>query len=138
MTTHQTTFKVSTPGRGLLNITDQVADIVLQAGVLTGVCHVFLHHTSASLIISENTDPDVLYDLEQFMSRLVLDGDPQYKHLAEGADDMSAHIRSTLTANSLTIPITKMHLNLGTWQGVFVWEHRVNPHERKITVTINS
>jgi secondary thiamine-phosphate synthase enzyme len=136
MSTHQYSFRISTHGRGMINITDQVADIVLQAGVVTGLCHVFIHHTSASLIICENADPDVQTDLEVFMHRLIPDGNPDFKHLAEGPDDMSAHIRTILTSNSLTIPITKMHLNLGTWQGIFVWEHRTHPHERKVTITI--
>ena len=133
---HQQSFKVSTHGRGMINITDQVANVVLQAGVKTGICHIFLHHTSASLIICENADVDVQNDLEMFMGRLVQDGDPAFKHLAEGPDDMSGHIRTILTSTSLSIPVTQMHLNLGTWQGIFVWEHRKNPHERKVTVTI--
>lgn len=136
MATHQYTLKVTTPGRGLVNITDQIADVVLQAGVITGTCHIFLHHTSASLIICENADPDVQRDLEMFMNRLVPDGDPAYKHISEGPDDMSAHIRTILTSSSLMIPVTKMHLNLGTWQGIFIWEHRQQAHERKVTVTI--
>ncbi len=136
MTTHQHTFKISTPGRGMLDITDQIADVVLQAGIVTGTCNIFLHHTSASLIICENADHDVQNDLEIFMSQLILDGDSRFKHLAEGPDDMSAHIRTVLTSSSLTIPVSKLHLNLGTWQGIFVWEHRHNPHERKLTVTI--
>jgi len=133
---YQHSFKVSTHGRGMINITNEVADIVLQAGVITGICHLFLHHTSASLIVCENADPDVQTDLDMFMNRFILDGDPEFKHLAEGPDDMSAHIRTVLTSTALSIPVTKMHLNLGTWQGIFVWEHRKNPHERKITVTI--
>lgn len=134
----QQSFKVSTHGRGMINITNEVADIVLSSGVITGLCHLFIHHTSASLIICENADPDVQIDLDMFMSRFIQDGDPDYKHLAEGPDDMSAHIRTVLTSTALTIPVTKMHLNLGTWQGLFVWEHRKYPHERKITVTIQS
>ena len=136
MSLYQQTFKVSTSGRGMINITDQVADVVLQAGIVTGLCHLFLHHTSASLIICENADPDVQRDMETFMHELVQDGDPRFKHVAEGADDMASHVRTILTQSSLTIPIAKMHLSLGTWQGVFLWEHRVNPHERKVTVTI--
>jgi secondary thiamine-phosphate synthase enzyme len=136
MKNFQHTFKVSTAGRGMTNITDPVADCVLQSGIVTGVCHVFLHHTSASLIICENADMDVQHDMETFMSRFISDGDPRYKHIAEGPDDMAAHIRTILTQSSLTIPVTKMHLNLGTWQGVFLWEHRIHPHERKVSVTI--
>lgn len=120
----------------MTNITDPVADIVLQSEIITGVCHVFLHHTSASLIICENADVDVQNDMETFMQQLVSDGDPRFKHIAEGPDDMASHVRTILTQGSLTVPVTKMHLNLGTWQGLFVWEHRIHPHERKVTVTI--
>src|SRR5438445_7200251 len=121
MKTYQYTFKVSTSGRGMTHISDQVADIVLQSAIVTGVCHIFLHHTSASLIICENADVDVQNDMETFMHQLIPDGDPRYKHIAEGPDDMPAHVRTILTQSSLSIPVTKMHLNLGTWQGVFVW-----------------
>jgi len=136
MKTYQHTFKVSTLGRGMIHITDQVADAVLESAIVTGVCQIFLHHTSASLIICENADPDVQSDMETFMHQLVPDADSRYQHIAEGPDDMTAHIRTILTQSSLTIPITKMHLNLGTWQGIFLWEHRLNPHERKVTITI--
>ena|SRR5579872_6120844 len=136
MKNYQHTFKVSTPGRGMVDITDPIADIVLESTIVTGVSHIFLHHTSASLIICENADLDVQGDMETFMHHLIPDGDPRYKHIAEGPDDMTAHVRTILTQSSLTIPVTKMHLNLGTWQGVFVWEHRLGPHERKVTVTI--
>jgi len=133
---YQDTFRISTPGRGMINITDQIADIVLQSKIITGICHLFLHHTSASLIICENADSDVQTDLETFMRDFIRDGDPRYKHIAEGPDDMTAHIRTILTQSSLTVPVTKMHLNLGTWQGLFLWEHRLHPHERKVTVTV--
>ncbi len=136
MKTYQQTFRVSTSGRGMMHISDQVADIVLQSGIVTGMCNIFLHHTSASLIICENADIDVQSDMETFMHHLVPDGDSRYKHIAEGPDDMTSHVRTILTQSSLTIPVSKMHLNLGTWQGVFVWEHRLHPHERKVTVTI--
>lgn len=136
MKNFQQSFKVSTPGRGMVDITDQVADIVLQSAIVTGLCHVFLHHTSASLIICENADSDVQTDMETFMHQLIPDGDPRYRHIAEGFDDMPSHVRTIITQSSLVIPVTKMHLNLGTWQGLFVWEHRLNPHERKVTVTI--
>jgi len=136
MKTYQHTFKVSTSGRGMMNISDQVADVVLQSGIVTGLCHIFLHHTSASLVICENADIDVQNDMETFMHQLIPDGDPRFKHIAEGPDDMTAHVRTILTQSSLSIPVTKMHLNLGTWQGLFIWEHRVHPHERKVTVTI--
>ncbi|HSW94445.1 MAG TPA: secondary thiamine-phosphate synthase enzyme YjbQ [Gammaproteobacteria bacterium] len=136
MKTFQHTFVVSTKGRGMTMITDRVADVVLQSGIITGVCHVFLHHTSASLIICENADKDVQEDMETFMRDFIPDGDPRYKHIVEGPDDMTSHIRTILTQSSLTLPVTKMHLDLGTWQGLFLWEHRIHPHERKVTVTI--
>lgn len=136
MKTFQHTFIVSTAGRGMTMITDQVADVVLQSGIITGVCHVFLHHTSASLIICENADKDVQSDMETFMGDFIPDGDSRYKHIIEGPDDMTSHIRTILTQSSLTVPVTKMHLDLGTWQGLFLWEHRIHPHERKVTVTI--
>ena len=136
MNTYQQTFKVSTSGRGMINITDQVADVVLQSTIVTGICSIFLHHTSASLIICENADLAVQTDLENFVHQLIPDGNKYYQHIAEGPDDMPAHIRTILTQSSLVIPVTKMHLNLGTWQGLFVWEHRLHPHERKVTVTI--
>ena len=136
MRSHQQVFRVSTPGRGMINITDRVADIVLESRIVTGICHLFLHHTSASLVICENADPDVPADMETFMHGLVPDNDPRFKHIAEGPDDMPSHVRTILTQNALTVPVTKMHLDLGTWQGIFVWEHRLQPHERKVTVTI--
>ena len=136
MTSHQQTFHISTLGRGMINITDQVADVVLQAGIMIGICHVFLHHTSASLIICENADIEVQNDMETFIHQLIPDGDPRFKHISEGPDDMPAHVRTILTQSTLAIPVAKMHLNLGTWQGIFLWEHRAHPHERKVTVTI--
>jgi secondary thiamine-phosphate synthase enzyme len=135
--TYQETFTLHTRGRGTFEITDQVQGIVRKAGVESGLCHVFQHHTSASLIINENADPAVRHDLETFLSRLVTDGDPAFTHRDEGADDMSAHIRNILTANDLTIPITHGRCNLGTWQGIYLWENRTSPHTRKITVTIH-
>src|SRR5579863_1192391 len=109
MTIQQFHLKISTPGRGMVDITDSLIDFVLQAGVMTGLCHVFLHHTSASLIICENADKHVQTDLERFAHQLVPDGEG-YEHVAEGPDDMSAHIRTIFTQSALTIPITKMHL----------------------------
>lgn len=103
---------------------------------MTGICHVFIHHTSASLILSENADPQVRDDLETFMSHTVPDGDPMFKHTAEGKDDMPAHVRTVLTDSSLSIPVTDGRCQLGTWQGVYVWEHRTMAHNRKITVTL--
>jgi secondary thiamine-phosphate synthase enzyme len=109
---------------------------VQSSTVSAGLCHVFIHHTSASLIIQENADPDVQLDLEAFFSRLVHDADPIYRHTDEGPDDMSAHIRSVLTATSLTIPVAGGRLSLGTWQGLYLWEHRTHPHKRSLTITV--
>ncbi|NNF16110.1 MAG: YjbQ family protein, partial [Gammaproteobacteria bacterium] len=104
----------------------------------SGVCHVFIHHTSASLMVCENADPEVLADLERFMFRLVPDGDSLFEHIAEGPDDMPAHVRSVLTQTHLTLPIANGRCDLGTWQGVFLWEHRTAPHSRRITVSVQS
>jgi secondary thiamine-phosphate synthase enzyme len=128
---------VQTEGRGLVNITQQIEYLVTHATIETGLCHLFLHHTSASLIICENADQTVQKDLEAFMQRLVRDGDPLFQHTLEGPDDMSAHVRTVLTQSSLTIPITQHQLALGTWQGIFLWEHRYKGYQRKITVTLN-
>lgn len=127
---------VPTPGRGLVLITDHLSKHVSQSGVTTGLCHVFLKHTSASLIINENADPLVRDDLNAFMLRLVPDADAIYQHTLEGPDDMPAHVRSILTQPSVTVPITNGCLGLGVWQGVFVWEHRIKPHDRQLLVTI--
>lgn len=132
----QASLTIETPGRGLTDITSQVNEVVVQSKVATGLCHVFIRHTSASLIINENADPDVQTDLETFFSGLVVDGDPRFVHTAEGPDDMSAHVRSALTQTSLTIPVTEGRLALGTWQGVFLWEHRYRAHKRQLTVTV--
>jgi secondary thiamine-phosphate synthase enzyme len=131
-------IEVCTEGRGLINITDDVAKCVAATKGETGLCHVFLHHTSASLILCENHDPLVLKDLESFMQRLIPDGDPLFEHIAEGKDDMPSHVRSILTQNSLTIPITRGKLGLGTWQGIYLWEHRLRGHVRKITLTVQA
>jgi secondary thiamine-phosphate synthase enzyme len=127
---------IDTRGRGTHEITSQVQRIVDRSGVNHGLCHVFIHHTSASLIVCENADPTVRRDLESFAARLAPDGDPSYVHDSEGPDDMSAHIRSILTLTSLTIPVEERRCDLGTWQGVFLWEHRTSPHRRRITVTV--
>ena len=132
----QKLFSVPTSGRGTTEITAQIETIVDDSGIDEGLCHVFIQHTSASLIICENADPDVLGDLELFMARLVVDGDLEFQHNAEGEDDMPAHIRSVLTQSCLTLPIRDNRCALGTWQGVFLWEHRARPHSRNITVTL--
>jgi secondary thiamine-phosphate synthase enzyme len=132
----QTVIRISTPGRGLVLITDSIAAVVVRSGIGTGLCHLFLRHTSAGLLISENADPAVGRDLERFMARAVVDGDPLFEHDEEGPDDMPAHIRSMLTGVSLTIPVGGGQLMLGTWQGVYLWEHRHRPHQREIVVTL--
>lgn len=130
------TLTIQTPGRALIDITDQVEKIVRQSGIRTGLCTVFIAHTSASLIVSENADPTVQRDLEAFLSRLVPDGDPLYRHTAEGPDDMPAHVRAVLTQTSIGIPVMDGRLGLGTWQGIYVWEHRHHPHRRRVSITV--
>jgi secondary thiamine-phosphate synthase enzyme len=132
----QQQIQIHTPGRGLVNITQQVGEVVRGAGPTAGLCHVFVHHTSASLIIQENADSDVQLDLDSFFARLVPDGDPIYRHTDEGPDDMSAHVRSVLTATTLTIPISDGRLQLGTWQAIYLWEHRTSAHSRRLTITV--
>jgi len=136
MSVHQQTVEIVTEGRGTREISRDVQAIVAQAGVRTGICQVFVHHTSASLILSENADPDVRRDLESFMGRLVPDGDPLYRHTMEGPDDMPAHVRSVLTQSALSLPVADGCCALGTWQGVYLWEHRSAGHRRRITVTV--
>ncbi len=136
MRTVQFSFEIRTPGRALIDITDRVATLAESAPVQTGLVNVFLRHTSASLIIGENADPDVGRDLLAYFERLVPDGDPLYRHTAEGPDDMPAHVRAVLTATSLSIPLTGGALALGTWQGLFLFEHRRAPHRRTVVVTI--
>lgn len=125
-----------TGGRSTLDITAEVDRVIGTAAVENGLCNVFLHHTSASLILCENADPDVRRDLEAFMQRLVPDGDPLFVHTTEGPDDMPAHVRSVLTSNSISVPVTQGRCSLGTWQGIYLWEHRHHGHHRKVTVTI--
>ncbi len=132
----QTTLTIETPGRRLIDFTRKVDLVVADSGIRTGLCHLFLQHTSASLLINENADPDVLTDLETFLSDLVPDGDSRFIHTAEGPDDMPAHVRNMLTQTSLTVPVTNGRLALGTWQGIFLWEHRHRPHRRKVVVTL--
>lgn len=134
--TKQYQLSISTPGRGMINITDRINELLGQAGISIGLCHLFLHHTSASLTLCENADPLVQSDAESFMKRLIPDGDPLFKHVFEGPDDMPAHIRTMITQSFLSIPITDTRLALGTWQGVYLWEHRLKGYQRKITVTV--
>lgn len=132
----QAGFRVASKGRGLIEITDRLRDALSASGMREGIAHVFVHHTSCSLMIGENADPSVCADLDRFFARLVPDGDPLFEHDAEGPDDMPAHVRSMLTGASLSIPVEDGRLALGTWQGVFLWEHRTRPHERRVTVTL--
>lgn len=125
-----------TDGRGMTDITRAIAEVVEGAGVDSGLCHLFIQHTSASLIVCENADPDVRQDLERWMSQLVRDGDPQFRHQAEGPDDMPAHIRSVLTQTSLTVPLRHGKLALGTWQGIYLWEHRTGAFHRQVMITV--
>jgi len=127
---------VATPGRGCVDITSQVAKIVGRSRVAEGLCNVFVRHTSASLILCENADPAVRRDLERLMSRLAPDGDPDFEHDCEGPDDMPAHARSILTQSSLSIPVAGRCLLLGTWQGIYLWEHRLAAHGRSLSVTV--
>lgn len=130
---YQKVLDISTRGKSLQRFTHQVQRIVSESGITTGLCTVFIRHTSASLTIQENADPDVLVDLENFLAKLVPDGD-HYVHSAEGPDDMPAHIRSVLTSTSETIPIVNGRLALGTWQGLYLWEHRDRGHTREIVI----
>jgi len=134
---HQASFTVATRERTTHDITAEVSEVVRTSGIRRGLAHVFLRHTSASLMLCENADPDVRRDLEAFFSRLVPDGDPLFVHRAEGDDDMSAHVRTVLTHSDLTVPVTDGRLALGTWQGIYVWEHRYRGYRRHLTVTVN-
>jgi secondary thiamine-phosphate synthase enzyme len=136
MRQHQETLTLETNGPGLVEFTDETAQIVAASGIGTGLVHVFCRHTSASLLIQENADPDVQRDLVAFFKRLVPDGDPLFIHRAEGPDDMAAHIKSALTQSTLTIPIAKGRLMLGTWQGIYLFEHRRQPHTRSVIVHV--
>jgi secondary thiamine-phosphate synthase enzyme len=132
----QSEIQLATGGRGTYNISRDVQQAVRDSGIETGICHVFICHTSASLMLCENADPDVLRDMETFMSLQVPDGDPMFTHTAEGPDDMPAHVRSVLTGSDLNIPVRDRQCALGTWQGVYLWEHRHAPHQRRVIVTV--
>ncbi|MGO4683377.1 secondary thiamine-phosphate synthase enzyme YjbQ [Hyphomicrobium sp. 2TAF46] len=132
----QETLRIETRGTGLLEFTDDVARIVRTAGIETGMAHVFCRHTSASLLIQENADPDVQRDLVAFFKHLVPDGDPLFVHQSEGPDDMPAHVKSALTQTSLAVPIAGFQMMLGTWQGIYLFEHRRKPHTRQIVVHV--
>jgi len=133
----QRTLRFNTRGRGTLDVTQDIARVVSSSGIRSGLCSVFLQHTSASLILCENADPTVRDDLETLLARLAPDGDPAYQHDTEGPDDMAAHARSVLTSNALTIPVTEGRLALGSWQGVYLFEHRRQPHARQVIVTLS-
>ena len=134
--THQSILEFSTSGRGTRDITNAVARVVAESGVQCGLANVFVQHTSCSLTITENADPDVRRDLDMIIARLAPDGDPEYQHDLEGPDDMAAHARSVLTDTGLTVPIGDGRLLLGTWQGIFLWEHRTSAQQRSVVVTI--
>jgi len=125
-----------TQPRSTANITVDVQDIVAKSGIGTGTCHVFVQHTSASLMLCENADPDVRRDLETYLQHIVPDGDPMFLHQDEGPDDMSAHIRTVLTNPDLTMPVSAGQCDLGIWQGIYLWEHRTQRHSRKVIVTV--
>jgi secondary thiamine-phosphate synthase enzyme len=127
---------VATNGRGTYDITHDVGAIVAASGARIGLANLFVHHTSASLIVCENADPDVRRDLDAFFARLVPDGDPIFSHDAEGDDDMPAHVRTVLTQTSIGVPIDGRKLALGTWQGLYLWEHRTAAHSRQVSVTV--
>ena len=132
----QETFEVVTRGRGFESVTTKVEAVLAKSRIRAGLCNVFTQHTSASLLITENADSAVRRDLERFMQRIAPDGSAEYEHDAEGPDDMPAHIRSMLTSATLTVPIAASELQLGTWQGIYLWEHRHAGHCRQIVVTI--
>ena len=129
-------LSINTPGQGLQLITDQIDAVVRESGVVEGICTVFVQHTSASLTIQENADPSAKRDLEQWLNRLVTEDDPLYTHTDEGPDDMPSHIKAALTATSLSIPVMGGRLALGTWQGVYLWEHRRRGRPRNLIVHI--
>jgi secondary thiamine-phosphate synthase enzyme len=132
----QDRLTITTPGRGTMPVTDAVQSRVMNSGIRTGLCHLFLHHTSASLVLCENADPDVRADLERYMARLVPDGDALFEHTAEGPDDMPAHIRSIMSGCDLTLPVADGQCSLGIWQGIYLWEHRTSGHRRNMTITV--
>ncbi|MGD8483468.1 MAG: secondary thiamine-phosphate synthase enzyme YjbQ [Thioalkalispiraceae bacterium] len=132
----QKEIDIMTEGRGTYDITRKIQQTVAQAGITTGLCHIFIRHTSASLILCENADPEVRDDLERFMAHTVPDGDAMFHHTAEGSDDMPAHVRTILTQTDLNIPVSQGRCALGTWQGIYLWEHRTSGFLRRLTLTI--
>ena len=136
MKSRQVSLGFETRGRGTFEITHDVQRAIADSGINSGLCHIFIQHTSASLALCENADPSVRRDLETFMAKIVPDGDPMYEHSMEGPDDMPAHIRSILSNMDLTIPVTDGRGALGTWQGIYLWEHRTHAHRRRVVVTV--
>lgn len=136
MQLQQITLKLNTTGRNTLDITSQINQLLLKTTIKNGLCQLFIKHTSASLMICENYDKQVRDDLEQFLKRLIPDGDPLFKHISEGQDDMPAHIRTILMPTSLSIPIQNNKLALGTWQGIYLYEHRYASHVRELLITL--
>lgn len=133
---HAESLTVRTGGRGTSEITREVQRVVRDSGVTRGLCTVFVHHTSASVIVCENAEPEVRRDLERFFARVVPDAHPDFRHTDEGPDDMPAHVRSVLTQASISIPVADARCDLGTWQGLYLWEHRTAPHIRRVTVSV--
>ncbi|MDH5675204.1 MAG: secondary thiamine-phosphate synthase enzyme YjbQ [Myxococcales bacterium] len=133
---HREDLELRTEGRRTYDVTQKVQAVVTHSGLEAGLCTVFIHHTSASLIITENADPAVHRDLEAFIARLVPDGDPLYEHTDEGPDDMASHVRSVLTQTSITVPVRAGRCDLGTWQSIYLWEHRHAPHRRRLSVSV--
>ena len=131
-----TRISVRTPGQGLHNITREIESVLAKSGLEAGLCTVFIQHTSASLTIQENADPSAKRDLEKWLNRLVPEHDSLYTHTAEGPDDMPSHIKAILTSTTLSIPFIQSELALGTWQGIYLWEHRRSPHTRSLTIHI--
>ena len=137
MKNYQQVLQIKTTGKGLQEITQEIRDVVYDSNITSGLCNLFVRHTSASLIIQENADPDVQRDLEYFLGKLVPQADLRYTHTVEGPDDMPSHIRSMLTNTSEQIPLYSGEMLLGTWQGIFLWEHRTLGHSRNVVVNIS-
>ncbi len=135
MIVHQRTLEIATPGRGLIDVTREVAAVVTASGAKVGLCSIFIQHTSASLVIQENADPAVLRDMARWMEDLAPEGE-LYEHDAEGPDDMPSHLRSAVTRTGEVVPVSDGRLALGTWQAIYLWEHRSAPHRRKLVVTV--
>jgi secondary thiamine-phosphate synthase enzyme len=133
---HQVTLAIGTKGRGLYDVTRRVQEVVEASAITTGLCTIFIQHTSASLVIQENADPSVLRDMENWISRIAPEDSKAYEHDDEGPDDMPAHLRSAMTKTSEVVPISKARLALGTWQALYVWEHRRAPHTRALVVHV--